>query len=427
MFQMINSIVWAIASAFLLSSSIYFSIKLKFLQFRFPTMLKSLFSKEKSKISPFQTLMMVLAARIGVGSLAGVALAIYIGGVGTIFWMWVIAFFSAINCYAESVLGVTYQEKDGDVYKGGPSYYMKNGLGYKRLGGIYASLVILSYIGGFIGIQSNTIVKSFQEVQSIPSVLIGAVLVLLSALIIFGGVKKIAEATSKIVPFMTIVFLGLSIVVLFGNLSQIPRILSDVLKEAFALKPFFSGFIPMVLIGMQRGLFSSEAGLGTGSIASSVASVKKPSKQGYIQMIGVYVTVLLICSATAIIILTSPYQELNLVDLNGIEITSFAFSYHFGTLGNWFVMISILFFAFSTILTGYYYVESSVKYFMKKDNPKIIILFKILTLVIVLWGSLTSSNIIWNLIDFFVALLAIVNTYALIKLRKVVIEESKEL
>ncbi len=427
MFQMINSIVWAIASAFLLSSSIYFSIKLKFLQFRFPTMLKSLFSKEKSKISPFQTLMMVLAARIGVGSLAGVALAIYIGGVGTIFWMWVIAFFSAINCYAESVLGVTYQEKDGDVYKGGPSYYMKNGLGYKRLGGIYASLVILSYIGGFIGIQSNTIVKSFQEVQSIPSVFIGGVLVLLSALIIFGGVKKIAEATSKIVPFMTIIFLGLSIVVLFGNMSQIPRILSDVLKEAFALKPFFSGFIPMVLIGMQRGLFSSEAGLGTGSIASSVASVKKPSKQGYIQMIGVYVTVLLICSATAIIILTSPYQELNLVDLNGIEITSFAFSYHFGTLGNWFVMISILFFAFSTILTGYYYVESSVKYFMKKDNPKIIILFKILTLVIVLWGSLTSSNIIWNLIDFFVALLAIVNTYALMKLRKVVIEESKEL
>ncbi len=425
MLTILNQILWAIATAMILLSSLYFSYQLGFIQFNVIEMIRNLFKKkEGTGISPFQALMMVLAGRIGVGSIAGVALAIYLGGVGSIFWMWVIAILSAINAYCETVLGIIYKEKDqGDVYKGGPSYYIKKGLGNKTLGSIYAILILISYIGGFLGIQSNTIVKSIEEMIPIDPMIVGICIVILTALIIFGGVKKIADATSKIVPVMTLLYLLVAFYIICINIQLMPSILWSIVKGAFQFKSFFSGFIPTFIIGIQRGLFSNEAGLGTGSIASSTTDSSDPSSQGFVQMIGIYITTLLICTATAFIILTSNYTELVLGDINGIEITQYAFQFHLGNIGTWVVFLSIVLFSFSTILTGYYYGESSLKYLFIKMKPIYLLFLKLFTLLILFLGSIVSSGVLWKIVDLLVALLAIINTYALVNLRNEIKEE----
>lgn len=425
MLTILNQILWAIATAMILLSSLYFSYQLGFIQFNVIEMIRNLFKKkEGTGISPFQALMMVLAGRIGVGSIAGVALAIYLGGVGSIFWMWVIAILSAINAYCETVLGIIYKEKDqGDVYKGGPSYYIKKGLGNKTLGSIYAILILISYIGGFLGIQSNTIVKSIEEMIPIDPMIVGICIVILTALIIFGGVKKIADATSKIVPVMTLLYLLVAFYIICINIQLMPSILWSIVKGAFQFKSFFSGFIPTFIIGIQRGLFSNEAGLGTGSIASSTTDSGDPSSQGFVQMIGIYITTLLICTATAFIILTSNYTELVLGDINGIEITQYAFQFHLGNIGTWVVFLSIVLFSFSTILTGYYYGESSLKYLFIKMKPIYLLFLKLFTLLILFLGSIISSGVLWKIVDLLVALLAIINTYALVNLRNEIKEE----
>jgi AGCS family alanine or glycine:cation symporter len=365
-------------------------------------------------IKPYETLMMVLAGRIGVGSIAGVALAIHLGGIGSIFWMWVIAFLSAVNSFVETVLGIKYKEKDEqNIYKGGPSYYIKNGLNNRTLGGLYAIVVIVSYVGGFLCIQSNTIMKSINQIVNIPPIIIGLIIILLTSIIIFGGIKKIANTTSKLVPIMTLLYVGIALLICIFN----------IIKQAFNFKSFFGGFLSTLIIGVQRGIFSNEAGLGTGAIASSTVETNNSCKQGYLQMIGVYITTLLICSATAIIILTSPYENLILNDINGIEITQYAFTYHLGSIGNYLVFISIILFSFSTILTGYYDGESCLKYFYKNIDKRKLIYLKILTLSVLFIGCFIKSTTLWIIVDILVSLEALINIYALIKLRYVVKEE----
>lgn len=424
MLDFTNKIIWAIATVLIVFSSLYFSCKLKFLQFNVKEMFSSFFSNSKNeKIKPFNVLMITLAGRIGVGSIAGIALCIYIGGIGSIFWLWVMTIFSAILAYSETVLGLLYKERDGNFYKGGPSYYIKNGLGNKKLGGFYAILIIISYIGGFLSIQTNTITKSLNQIVNINPYLIGIIIVIVTAMIIFGGISKISTATSKIVPVMGIFYLIITFYIIFVNLELLPNIFISILKEAFNFKSFTTGFLTSFIVGIQRGIFSNEAGLGTGSIASSISDID-PIKQGYIQILGVYITSLVICTSTAIIILTSNYLEPVFTDLNGIELTGFAFSYHLGYVGNIFIFIIILLFSFSTILTGYYYGESSLKYFFTKIKTKCLIILKIFTLIILFLGCIISSNLLWKFIDILVAALAIINIYAVFSLKHDVINET---
>lgn len=426
MLNLINKVCWAIATVFLVFSGLYFTFKLKGVQFKFKKMLKSLFEKqEKSEIKPYQTLMMVLAGRIGVGSIAGVALAIYLGGIGSIFWMWMIAFIGASNCFAETVLGILYKEKDEkNIYKGGPSYYIKNGLNNKKLGAAYAFLVIFSYVGGFLSIQSNTITKSINQIVNISPIMVGIIIGIFTSLIIFGGIKRIASTASKIVPFMTIGYIIIAIYICIVNIDVIPKIFFNIIKGAFNLKPFISGFLGTMVIGIQRGIFSNEAGLGTGAIASSTVTTNNASTQGYLQMIGVYITTMLICTSTAVIILTSPYQSLVLSDVNGIEITQAAFTYHLGNVGNYLIFISIILFSFTTILTGYYDGEASLKYFFKEIKKRYLLYLKLATIIILFLGCMISSTTLWTFVDILVALEAIINIYALIMLRKDIIEEA---
>lgn len=417
----INDFVWVIAALIIFISGIYFTIKLRFVQFDFKRMFKSLNRKSggKNSITPKQALMMVLAGRVGVGSISGVAFAIFTGGVGSIFWMWIAALFAVTNAFGETVLGIKYKEKDeGNIYKGGPSYYIKKGLKNNKLSIIYAIIIIICYACGFTSIQSNTITASAIQLFSIDKIIIAIILSIIVFIIIFGGVKKISDVTSKIVPFMIILYILTGFYILCVNYTQIPIMLKKIVKSAFNIKSVTGGFLGTFLVGLQRGIFSNEAGIGTGSIASSTVESNEAAEQGYIQMLGVYITTMLICTATAIIIMTSDYNLLNLGDINGIEITQHAFKYHLGNLGNIIVFISIIMFAFSTILTGYYYGESSLKSIFNKLTKNNILMLKLLIVLVVFIGSLTSPSILWKLVDILAAILVIINVYALLKLRR---------
>ena len=358
--------------------------------------------------------MLSLAGRIGVGSISGVSLAIYTGGAGTIFWIWVIALISAPLAYSESYLGVKYKEKDGKHYIGGPAYYLKKALNKPTLGIIYAILIIICYVIGYMSIQSNTIMKATYNLINVKPIIIGLFLSIISGMIIFGGIKKISNATSKIVPVMSGVYILLALFIIIKNISLVPNMFYLIFKSAFNFKSFTSGFLATLLLGVQRGLFSNEAGIGTGSIAAASGSSNNPSSSGFLQMMGVYITSLFICTATAIIVLISSYNQLSLADVNGIEIASYAFNYHLPNLGNIILSVSIFLFAFSTILTGYYYGESSLKFL---TNNKGIIILKLLTILIIFLGSILSPSILWKFTDIMVALLALINIYAIIKMR----------
>ena len=237
MLKIINGVLWAFATVFLISMGIYYTYKLKFVQFKFKDMFKNLFKKtSRDSISPFASLMMVLGGRIGVGSVAGIAIAIYYGGVGSIFWMWVVGLITLPLAFVEVVLGVKYKERDGKYFKGGPSYYLKKGVKNKKLGNIYAFLIIFSYVGGFLGIQSNTITKSLNTFVTVEPLVVGLVISLITFIIIIGGVKKISDACSKIVPLMTLLYVVTALYIVLLNINSVPLILLNIFKQAFNFK-----------------------------------------------------------------------------------------------------------------------------------------------------------------------------------------------
>ena len=274
MFNILTDILWSIAIIFLLGGGLYFSIKLGFPQFKIKELFKGFKGDDKSTVSPFKSLTMSLAARVGVGSLAGIALAIYIGGPGTIFWIWITGIITSVNSFCESYLGAKYQEKDDDAYKGGPSYYIAKGLKNKKLAIIYSILIIIAYIVGFMTIQANTITTSINNYYEIDPLMTGIILAIISALSIMKGLDRIVNITSKLVPVMGIGYILLSIVVIIMNIEKIPSILIEIVTSAFNSKAISGGVISTFLIGIQRGVFSTEAGLGTGSIASSCSHSK---------------------------------------------------------------------------------------------------------------------------------------------------------
>lgn len=410
----IEKISWGLATILLFSSGIYFTTKLRYPQFKFKTMWISIKKSGKG----LNTLNLTLAAKIGVGSLAGTALAVYIGGIGTIFWMWISMFICVINTYCESFLAVINRktDKDGSFY-GGPSFYIEKMLKNKSLAIIYAITIILAFIGGFLTIQVNTISKVLIDYINIKPVIIGMLVALLTCPIIFGGVNKISDICNKIVPIMTSIYLIATLGIIIVNFESSIIVIKNIILDAFNIKSTVSGIISTMLIGIQRGIFSNEAGIGTSAITAATVKDNFAKEQGYIQMIGVYIATLVICTTTAIVIMLSDYNTLSVIDPNGIEITKYAFNYHMGSLGTIMIIVTIILFAYSTIITGYYYGEANLKYLMK-DSKKGIFILKIITLILLVLGSILSSTIIWSIADILVAVMAIINVYAIFKLRK---------
>lgn len=411
---LINRFIWLFVMVLIVYCGCYFSLKLRGIQFRFKSMFKALFSNN-GNISSFGMLMTSLAGRIGVGSIAGVCLSIYVGGPGSIFWMWVSTFLCAVITYCEVFLGVRYKVRHGSDYYGGPAYYIRDGLGNKFLGGIYSVLIIISYIGCFLSIQSNTITKSITYVFSFSPFIVGICISVVTFFCIYGGFKRIVNVSLKLVPVMFFIYVGSSILVCVLNYDSILSVFSSIFIEAFNFKSFFGGFIPMVIIGIQRGIFSNEAGIGTSSIVASSGDNSDGVKQGYIQMLGVYVTTLIVCTATAIILLSSDYLSYDFIDVNGIELASNAFRFHFGNVGTYVLIFSVVLFSFSTIVTGYYYGEASFNYFFK--DFKYVYILRGVTLVILFFGCVLPSSFLWSVVDILVGIVVFINLYSLWVLR----------
>ena len=421
----INTFFWIIATVLLISCGLYYTFSLKFVQFNFKKIISSMQKGHTTKdsISPFKTLTLALAARIGVGSLAGIALGIYKGGIGVVFWIWLSALITLPNSFVESMLAVIFRERDGKYYIGGPAYYINKGLGLKKLSSIYAIIIFLCYIGGFLAIQSNTIATSLNNYLDISPIITGIIVAIVSYLIISRGLKRITNFTSLLVPIMGIIYMTVAFVIIILNIQCIPTIIANIIHEAFNFKALGWGIISSMIIGVERGIFSSEAGIGTGAVASGTSDTDDPCKQGYLQMFGVYFTTFIICTSTVFIILTSNIDIHGFTNPNGIEITLNALKYHLGSFGTIVLIFAILSFAFSTIISGYYYGESNLKYLLKQTDKKKVLFLNIIVIVILFYGAVASPSFLWNSVDIGTAILAIINTISMLLLHKKVKSE----
>lgn len=418
-----NDILWTyILIAPLILLGLYFSFKTKFVQFRY---IKEMFrlltdgakSKKEGSISSFQAFCISTASRVGTGNLAGIAIAISIGGPGAIFWMWLIALIGSASSFVESTLAQIYKQSDGNgAYVGGPAYYMEKGLNMKLMGVIFSILITICFGLVFNSVQSNTISLALNEAFGVNRILVGAILTIITLLIIFGGVHRIAKVSEIIVPIMAIAYILIALFVVITNIGKIPAMFSLIFESAFGIKQAVGGGIGgALLIGIKRGLFSNEAGMGSAPNAAATANTSHPVKQGLIQTLGVFTDTIVICSCTAFIILLSDVDLSS--GLTGIQLTQNALTSQIGGFGSIFIAICVFLFAFSSIVGNYYYGEANIEFL---TNKKIyLILYRICVSIMVLFGSIVSMDIVWNLADVFMALMAITNLIAISLLGKI--------
>ncbi|SMB82856.1 alanine or glycine:cation symporter, AGCS family [Desulfonispora thiosulfatigenes DSM 11270] len=422
-----NNILWSyVLIAMLLILGIYFTIRTNFVQFRlFGEMFRllgqgasnSVTSKEKTKkVSSFQAFCISTASRVGTGNLAGVAIAISIGGPGAVFWMWLIALVGAGSSFVESTLAQIYKVHDKNGYRGGPAYYMEKALNKRWMGIIFSILITISFGLVFNSVQANTISFAFEKAFGIDRLVMGIGLMIFTAIIIFGGVKRVARVAEIIVPIMAILYVFVAFFVVIKNFSAIPEMFSLIISSAFGFKQAVGGGIAAALMqGIKRGLFSNEAGMGSAPNAAATADVTHPVKQGLIQTLGVFTDTLLICSATAFIVLLSGAYKIE--GLEGIQITQEALSTHIGSLGNGFVALCILLFAFSSIVGNYYYGETNIEFI--KTNKVWLFIYRLAVMGMVIFGSIAKVQIVWDLADLFMGLMAIINLIAIFLLGKI--------
>ena len=422
----INDFIWTyILIEMLIAIGVYFTFKTKFVQFtNFKEMFKLLGegtnSKEKSKgqVSSFQAFCIGTASRVGTGNLAGVASAIAIGGAGAVFWMWLIALIGSASAFIESTLAQIYKVKDGDSFRGGPAYYMEKGLRKKWMGVSFSVLIIVCFGFAFNSVQSNTITAAFSSSFNSNKLLIGIILTALTLIIIFGGVNRIAKISSILVPIMAVAYIVIALFIIVINFKEIPNLFKTIFESAFGFKQVVGGGIGAALLqGIKRGLFSNEAGMGSAPNAAATATVSHPVKQGLIQTLGVFTDTLIICTSTAFIILLSgaPLDG----SVKGIELTQMALISQVGSWGGTFITICILLFAFSSIIGNYYYGETNIQFI--SDKKIYLYIYRILVAAMVLFGSVASMDLVWNLADVFMGLMAILNLIAIVMLSKIAI------
>lgn len=415
-----NSILWTyFIITLLLAAGLYFSFGTKFVQIRlFPEMFRLIVEKRDgdSGVSPFQAFTISAASRVGTGNITGVALAIGVGGPGAVFWMWIIAVLGMATAFIESTLAQVYKVKDGDTFRGGPAYYMEKALGQRKLGIIFSILLTLSFGFIFNAVQSNTIATSVGEAFHIKPYIIGIMLVVLTAMIIFGGVHRIVKVTQVLVPVMAVFYLAVALFVVVTNLSEIPAVFKLIFTEAFGLKEAAGGAIGTAIMqGVRRGLFSNEAGMGSVPNAAATANTSHPAKQGLVQSLGVFFDTIMICSATAFIIILAGLY--NTGESDGIILTQNSLAVHVGSWAPYFIAIAIIFFAFSSIVGNYYYGESNIEFM--NAHKGWMFGYRILVLVMVMFGSLAQVQLVWNLADLFMGLMAIINITIIILLGKI--------
>ncbi|MDF2892220.1 MAG: yrbD [Clostridia bacterium] len=429
----LNSIIWSnFLIGLCLITGVYFSFLTRFVQVRhIKGMVGQLVGGKSSDtgVSSFQGFAMALGGRVGTGNIAGVATAIALGGPGALFWMWAIAFLGAGSAYIESALAQVWKEEQNGQYVGGPAYYIEKGMGQKWYAVIFAISAILA-CGIFLpGVQANSIATSINTAFGIPTWITGLVVALLLGFIIFGGVRRIGKAAELIVPFMAIAYILVSLIIIILNIGQLPSVLGLIFRSAFGTDAAFGAIVGSAISwGVKRGIYSNEAGQGTGPIAAAAAEVSHPAKQGLVQAFSVYVDTLFVCSATGFMILiTGKYNTLNPAGgfiregLPGVEygpaFTQEAVNSLIPGFGSGFVAIALFFFAFTTLLAYAYYAEANLAYLFKNSKFAALIV-KAVLLLMTFYSSIRTAALAWGLGDVGVGLMAWLNIIAIIILTK---------
>lgn len=417
----LNNILWSyILIVVLTVSGLYFTFKLKFANItQIKEMFKVMLEKGNGKgVSPFQAFCISAGSKVGTGSLAGVALAISVGGPGSVFWMWVLALVAGSLSLVENTLAQIYKKKEDGIFVGGPAYYMELGMNKKYLGIAFSILITITYGFIFNAVQANTITVAFKHAYGLDQFYGGIILTILTAIIILGGASRIAKVSEIIVPIMGAFYLIVALFIIIKNINELPGVISLIMTNAFTTKAATGGTLGVVIMeGIKRGLFSNEAGMGSTPNAGASASTNHPFKQGLVQTLGVYVTTLAICSATAFIILFS--GVLGTTTHKGIELTQSAMTNELGSFGRIFLIMCIFLFAFSSVIGNYFYGIVNIAY---TENKTLEIPFKVIALAMVFWGSVKDAPSVWAMADLFMAFMALFNIYAITKLRKPAIE-----
>lgn len=460
-----NAIVWSDALIFfLMAVGIYFSVRMRFFQIRMvKEMVRLMLRGKKSKegISSFQALAVSLSGRVGTGNIAGVATAIFLGGPGAVFWMWLVAFLGASSAFIESTLGQIYKRNENGQYRGGPAYYIEKGFKNKGLGRIYASVFAIATIlaTGFLlpGVQSNSIASAVNNAFGLSHSWMGAILVVMLGLIIFGGIRTIARVAEYVVPFMAIGYVSIALVVVIINFGQLPEVFGLIFSSAFGLNATFGGIMGATIsMGIKRGVFSNEAGQGTGPHPAAAAEVSHPSGQGLVQAFSVYIDTLFVCSATAFIILSTgmynvkgPGDELivnhgvfylqdGVRHVDGSAMYTQAavdkafsgreeFDINYRGVGSYIVAIALFFFAFTTLMAYYYIAETNIVYLTRKrGGPLLMFLLKIGILAVVYFGCVRTARLAWDLGDLGVGIMAWLNIIAILILQKPALKAFKD-
>ena len=367
-------------------------------------------------ISSFQAFAVSVATRVGTGNLAGVATAIAIGGPGSVFWMWVIALLGSATAFVESTLGQLFKQRHAESFIGGPAYYIQKGLHLRWMAVLFAVLITLTFGLAYNSIQSNTICGAMHEAFGWNPAVVGIVLTTMALIIVFGGIHRIANVSSVLVPLMAIGYFLLVVVIIVMNIQSVPHVLKIIVSDAFGLRQSAGGMIGAAIVnGVKRGLFSNEAGEGSAPNVAATATVSHPVKQGLIQALGVFTDTLLVCSCTAFVILISGLYEVP--ELNGIALTQSALQSEIGNWGPTFIAVAIFLFAFSSIIGNYYYGEANIRFMT--SSRAVLTLYRLLSGgVLVMFGALASLEVVWNLGDLFMALLTACNLIAIVCLGK---------
>ncbi|ARI78660.1 alanine/glycine:cation symporter family protein [Halobacillus mangrovi] len=425
-----NNILWGyVLIAGLLGIGIYFTIASRFVQFRFiGEMIRVLgekpqFENGKKNISPFKSFCVGAATRIGTGNLAGVAVAITLGGPGAVFWMWIVALLGGATAFIESTLAQVYKIRDSKAFRGGPAYYIEKGLKARWLGIVFAVLIAVTFGLIFNSVQSNTIALAFENAFGVNRLVIGLIVTAITGLVIFGGVHRIANLSSVIVPIMAVLYLLIATVVLIINIGELPSVIGLIVGHALGFEQAVGGAIgAAILNGVKRGLFSNEAGMGSAPNAAATSTTSHPAKQGLIQSLGVFVDTILVCSSTAFIILLAPAFRSG--DISGIELLQNSLNSHIGGWAGIFISVAIFLFAFSSIIGSYYYGESNIEFI--KESKSALLAFRLGTMAFVLIGSVSSLSLVWKMADLFMALMTVINLIAIGLLGKVAFKVLKD-
>ena len=433
--EWLNDFVWGTPLVVLcLAAGLYFSIRTGFLQVTFlKEMVRLLFQGKESArgVSSFQAFAIAISGRVGTGNIAGVATAILMGGPGALFWMWIIAFLGASSAFVEATLGQIYKRVVRGEYRGGPSYYIEQGLGMKWYAVLFSVVTIVSMTFFLPAIQSQSIAKGMETAFHIDRLYTGIAVAVALGLVIFGGVKRIGHVAQVVVPFMAIGYILMAVIIILLNIGQVPAVFGLIFKSALGLEPAFGAIVGTAIsAGVKRGIFSNEAGQGTAPHAASAAEVSHPVKQGLVQAFSVYIDTLFVCTATGLMILfTGQYNVAGPDDsllvqnidaaISGPGFTQYAVESVFPGIGHGFVAIALLFFVFTTLMAYYYMAETNLTYLDQNGkHPWLINVLRVVTLATIIYATFVTSGSAWEMGDIGVGLMAWLNIIAILLLQK---------